>query len=185
MAIPDTPPKIGFPSEAGPNPTVLILGSFPGEQALARHEYYGNPRNHFWWIVEVLFSIDRSLPYRERIDRLLSIGIALWDAVQSCRRIGSGDDRILDAEPADIGGFLRKHPTVRYIVANGRTAERFLRRAVVSQEIDPTIEIVVMPSTSPANARSSFDEKLGQWRRILELLDGARPPDTHGSKDTT
>lgn len=176
MDTPGIPTKTGFPFEAGSNPKVLILGSFPGEQALARQEYYGNPRNHFWQIMEALFSIDRHLPYRERIDLLLSKGIALWDTVRSCRRIGSGDDRILDAEPADIGGFLPKHPTVRYIVANGRTAERFLRSAAARQEIDPATAIEVMPSTSPANARLSFGEKLGQWRRILELLDEPSTP---------
>lgn len=176
MALQDTPCKTGFPYEAGLRPKVLILGSFPGEQALARQEYYGNPRNHFWWIMEALFSIDRRLPYRERIDRLLSNGIALWDTVRHCRRNGSGDDRILNAELADIGGFLRMHPTVRYIVANGRTAERFLRRAVADQGIDPAIAIVAMPSTSPANVRLSFDDKLRHWRRILEFLDGTSPP---------
>ena len=182
MSIPDSGTKIGFPYETGPHPKVLILGSFPGEKALARQEYYGNPRNHFWRIVEALFSIDRRLPYRERMDRLLSHGIALWDTVRSCRRRGSGDARILDAAPADIGGFLRMHPTVRYVVANGRTAERFLRRAVARQEIDRAVGIVAMPSTSPANARYSFDDKLRHWSRVLGLLDDASPPDVriHG-----
>ena len=46
------------------SPEVLILGSFPGRQSLLKKEYYGNPRNHFWHIMEALFSIDRHLPYR-------------------------------------------------------------------------------------------------------------------------
>jgi hypothetical protein len=129
MDTPGIPTKTGFAFEVGSNPKVLILGSFPGEQALARQEYYGNPRNHFWQIMEALFSFDRHLPYRERIDLLLSKGIALWDTVRSCRRIGSGDDVSSMQNPPtseDFSGSTRRSGTSWRMAGrqNGSSAAR-------------------------------------------------------------
>ena len=45
---------------------VVILGSFPSVKSLDKQEYYGNPQNHFWPIVERLLGIVRTCPYAER-----------------------------------------------------------------------------------------------------------------------
>ena len=47
--------KIGLPGLTGGNPKILILGSLPSDQSIARQEYYGNPRNLFWKVMAGVF----------------------------------------------------------------------------------------------------------------------------------
>jgi TDG/mug DNA glycosylase family protein len=153
----------GFLPLTGDSPRVLILGSFPSVQSLRSHEYYGNPQNHFWKIMELLFAIDHLLPYRERIEYLTWRHIALWDVVQSCERRGSADEKIREPVFNDISGFLTVHPTVRLIVLNGTAAGRYYHRMIMP----PTIENHILPSTSPANTRYNLAEKAEAWKIIL------------------
>jgi TDG/mug DNA glycosylase family protein len=143
----------------GPRPCVLILGSFPSVLSLARGEYYGNPKNRFWAVMEELFGIPVTLPYPERTLRLTQEGVALWDVVASCSRPGSADSRIRHPEPNDIAGFIRAHPTVRLIALNGSTAGRLYHRLAEAGGIPS----VILPSTSPANAAVTFAEKVLAW----------------------
>ncbi|OPX64013.1 MULTISPECIES: DNA-deoxyinosine glycosylase [unclassified Methanoregula] len=149
----------GLPPVTGPDPRVLVLGSFPSVLSLSHGEYYGNPRNRFWAVIEDLFGISALLPYTERCQYLTGAGIALWDVIASCSRPGSADSRIRDAVPSDIAGFIRAHPTVRLIVLNGSAAGRFYHRA---GEV-PGIPFVILPSTSPANAAVSYKKKVRAW----------------------
>lgn len=156
----------GLPPVTGPGPRILILGSFPGVISLTRVEYYGNPQNRFWAVMEELFGIPVALPYPERTLRLADQGIALWDVVASCSRAGSADARIRNAVPNDIAGFVRDHPSIRLIALNGSVAGRLYRRFA---EV-PGIPSLILPSTSPANAAVSFSEKVGAWRAIRSAL---------------
>ncbi|MDG6257512.1 MAG: DNA-deoxyinosine glycosylase [Methanomicrobiaceae archaeon] len=161
----------GLPPVAGSGARVLILGSFPSEQSLERGEYYANPRNQFWHVMEALFAIDRTLPYGERTAALVDRGVALWDVVASCRRAGSSDAAIRDAEANDIAGFLDRHRRVRHIALNGTTgAEIQLRRHNPGIFSLPGITIATYPSTSPANARYTLAEKVAAWEEICGFL---------------
>ena len=154
---PDISP--GLAPLAGPEPLVLVLGSFPSVLSLAHSEYYGNPRNRFWAVMEELFGIPATLPYPGRCLRLTQERIALWDVVAACSRPGSADSRIRDPVPNDSAGFVRAHPSVRLVALNGSTAGRLYHRLA---EV-PGIPSVVLPSTSPANAAVTFAEKVRQW----------------------
>lgn len=150
---------------------MLVLGSFPSVQSLAKGEYYANPRNQFWRVAEALFSVDRALPYSERCAALVDRGVALWDVVASCRRAGSSDAAIRDAEANDIEAFLADHPWVRHIALNGKTgAATQLRRLAPGVFALPGITVTVYPSTSPANAALTLEEKVRAWGGILEFL---------------
>ena len=146
----------------GKLPEVVILGSFPGRQSLLKKEYYGNPRNHFWHIMEALFSIDHDLPYEVRISRLIDHRIALWDVICTCSRKGSADARIHDPEFNDLAGFLAAFPTLRLVVLNGSSAARYYHRL----KIPGSVPAVVLPSTSPANARFTLIEKVRRWEIV-------------------
>ncbi|MDO9035443.1 MAG: DNA-deoxyinosine glycosylase [Methanoregula sp.] len=152
----------GFLPINGDSPRVLILGSFPGIQSLRHCEYYGNPQNHFWKIMDALFAIDHRLPYHERIKYLTMHHIALWDVVQTCTRKGSADDEIRKPVFNDISGFLTAHPTVRLIVLNGTTAGRYFHR----MNLALNIENHILPSTSPANTRYTLAEKVTVWKIV-------------------
>jgi TDG/mug DNA glycosylase family protein len=157
----------GLPYLSGESPRVLILGSFPGTRSLETGEYYANPRNQFWRIIESIWEISSVLPYIERIEEIKSAGIALWDVIQSCERHGAMDCRIRNVHVNDIAGVIKAYPSIQLVIANGRTAERYLSKAWPRGF--PGVVVGVFPSTSPANARMSFEEKVRAWNRISEL----------------
>jgi len=112
--------------------------------------------------MELLFSIDRHLPYADRRALLAGHGIALWDVIAGCSRVGSADTRILDPLFNDLAGFLAAHPTIRLIALNGTVAGKYY----AGQRIPGSIPSVILPSTSPANARSPLPEKIRQWEIV-------------------
>jgi len=169
----------GLGLEAGPDPTVLVLGTFPSVLARRDGAYYANPRNQFWPIIEALFGIPRDAPYRDRVRALNERGVALWDTVDACRQVGSMDQTIRQPVLNDIVGYLEAHPTVRLVAVNGRTAERFLKRAMRGRTIPPGVRIEVLPSTSPAHAGMRPDQKARSWAVIAEY---ARLPLTLSSR---
>ena len=152
----------GLVPVTGPKPLILILGSFPSVMSLERDEYYGNPKNRFWTVMEELFAIPAAIPYPERSLRLTQERVALWDVVASCSRPGSADSRIRNPVPNDIAGFIRAHPSVRLVALNGSTAGRLYHRFT---EV-PGIPSVTLPSTSPANAAVPFAEKVRRWEVV-------------------
>ena len=155
-------PENGLLPIHGKSVKVLVLGSFPSQQSLLKNEYYGNPRNHFWQIIETLFHIDRHLPYGVRTFHLAERGIALWDVICACCRQGSADTRIRDPVFNDIAGFLASYPTITLIVLNGRTAGRYYHQL----DIPTSVPSVVLPSTSPANTQFTLKEKVRLWEII-------------------
>jgi TDG/mug DNA glycosylase family protein len=160
-------PDPGLDPVSGPSPRVLILGSFPSRLSLAGREYYGNPRNQFWRIMEDLFSIKECLPYPERIGLLTARGIALWDVVASCSRTGSSDAKIRSPVFNNIPAFLVQHPGVRLIAFNGAAARKFFD----NQEIGTGVDLLSLPSTSPAHAILTIREKTDRWRVICDYLE--------------
>lgn len=158
----------------GRQPRVVILGSMPGVASLEALQYYAHPRNAFWPILGELFGIDPTAEYEARIRALEKLPVILWDTLQACHRPGSLDSNI-DAGSAranDFPGLLRRFPEIRAILFNGATSEKYFRQLVVPQLPDPlSIQLLKMPSTSPAHAGMRFEEKLAAWRRLLEFTD--------------
>ncbi len=152
-------PRKGLRPLYGATPRVLVLGSFPSVLSLVQKEYYGNPKNRFWAVMEELFAIPAAGPYQERTRCLVQEGIALWDVLGGCTREGSADSRIRDPVPNDIAGFVSAHPSLRLVALNGRVAGNLYHRFAQVQGIPA----VILPSTSPANAAVTFAEKVRQW----------------------
>jgi TDG/mug DNA glycosylase family protein len=146
----------------GESVEILILGSFPSRQSLEKKEYYGNPQNHFWHIIEALFNINRHLPYAARISRLTEHRIALWDILSGCCRDGSADVHIREPVFNDLAAFLKEHPSIRLVALNGTVAGRYYHKMTIATQVPA----VILPSTSPANARVSLPEKVSAWSII-------------------
>jgi double-stranded uracil-DNA glycosylase len=157
-------PGPGLAPITGPHPRILILGSFPSILSLERREYYGNPKNRFWAVMEAIFSIPSEIPYPERTALLAERGVALWDVIASCEREGSADSRIRNPVPNDIFGFVRIHPTIRLIAMNGSTAGHLYHRFLNI----PSVPSVILPSTSPANAAMPFKDKVRAWEILIK-----------------
>jgi TDG/mug DNA glycosylase family protein len=158
----------------GQRPRILILGSMPGVASLEAVQYYAHPRNVFWPIMSELFSIDSDVDYAQRIAQISQKPVVLWDTLKSCYRPGSLDSAISrsSAEANDIPDLLSEYPGIRAVACNGATSANYFRKLVLPN-LAPTIqiELLPMPSTSPANAGMKFPEKLAAWQRLLEFID--------------
>ena len=165
-----------FPPSSRPDALVLILGSMPGERSLQQQEYYAYPHNAFWPIMAKLFDFSPQLPYPERLERLKENRVALWDVVASCRREGSLDSAIdgNSVQVNDFASFVPAHPQLRAILFNGASVEQLFRRHARPQlgSLIDRLQLLRLPSTSPANARLSFEQKFAQWRQLTALLGG-------------
>ena len=163
-------PPTGLAPVICPHPRVLILGSFPSAQSLEAGEYYANPRNRFWAVMARLLDLDSNLVYRQRVAAIQEKGIALWDVIASCAREGSADGAIRDPVPNDIPGFLQAHPAVRLVVLNGGAAGRHFRSSW-PDGFPGGVRYMVLPSTSPANARFRIPDLVERWRVILMAVE--------------
>ncbi|HEY1997501.1 DNA-deoxyinosine glycosylase [Paraburkholderia sp.] len=153
----------GFPPVVASDTHTLILGSFPGEASLAATQYYAHPRNQFWRLLgAVLAEPLDELAYEDRLLRVLAHGIGVWDVLAACEREGSLDVAIRNATPNDFAALRAHAPQLLKVCFNGKTAGRFA--PVISAAGYATL---VLPSSSPANAMLSFDQKLRLWRDIL------------------
>jgi len=157
-----------FPPVADGNATRLILGSMPGVASLRAGQYYAHPRNLFWRILGELLGMDPGLPYAGRVEALVSSRIALWDVLKSCSRAGSLDADIESGSiiPNDFATFFARHPQVRRVYFNGSTAEQCFRRRVLPLLPAGSLMYERLPSTSPAHAALSYEEKLAAWRVV-------------------
>ncbi len=145
----------------------LILGSFPSEASLAAFAYYGHPRNHFWRLVGGV--IDEPLyemPYAQRVDRLRVHRIGVWDVIAICEREGSLDSAIRAEVANDLAGLLQRWKQVTRIAFNGGKAASYQKRVAVIAEA-ARCELIVLPSSSPANATHSFAVKQAAWIAAL------------------
>ncbi len=166
-------PKVeSFPPIVDASATILILGSMPGVESLRAQQYYAHPRNAFWKIMRRVLGFPESATYVERTEALKRNGIALWDVMQSCERSGSLDSNIdrQSIEPNDFVSLFREYRRIRCILFNGLAAETAYRKHVLPRLTDAArdISMLRLPSTSPAMARLSFEEKLDIWSRAIK-----------------
>lgn len=117
-----------------------------------------------------LFGAAPELDYPLRLQLLKENRVALWDVVHACHRPGSLDSAISEAgmETNDFSGFFNTHPRISHVVFNGQKAASLFKKKV-SPGLDVDVEYLVMPSTSPANAASSYSAKLGKWSVLKDL----------------
>ena len=161
----------GFPPLARSDARVLILGSMPSRESLARRRYYAHPRNAFWPILADLLGLEAS-DYEARAAGARERGIAIWDVLGECTRPGSLDSAIDErtAVVNDFPAFFRAHARIRRVFFNGAKAESLFTRRVVPLLDEKTAALPRqrLPSTSPAHAGMRFEAKREAWRVVLE-----------------
>ena len=162
----------GFAAVARPDARVLVLGSLPGQVSLRERQYYAQPRNDFWKIMGVLVGASPERPYADRLEALNAHRIALWDVCASAQRPGSLDASIRHATVVanDFATFFRAHKKIGLICFNGRKAADLYRRFVLPGLPEPlqAIHCEALPSTSPAHAAMSFEQKLARWSIVCK-----------------
>lgn len=158
-----------FPPVASPDARVLILGSMPGKVSLAAGQYYAHRQNLFWRIMGELYDARPELPYEQRLALLQQSGIALWDVLKECFRESALDSDIVEASiiTNDFATFFVQHPEIRQVFFNGAKAEQAFRRYVLpTLKNKENLELVRLPSTSPANASIPLPARIARWQAI-------------------
>ncbi|MDT8376234.1 MAG: DNA-deoxyinosine glycosylase [Mariprofundaceae bacterium] len=169
----------GFDYVADRDARAVILGSMPGVESLRLQQYYAHPRNLFWDFMGELFDAGRSSPYPERLLRLKQHHIALWDVARQCERSGSLDHNIKAGSiiPNDFSLFFSMHPGIRAVFLNGRKAAAIYRQSIIPNLPEPfrSIPCHTLPSTSPAHAAMSREEKLNKWLQVRKSVATLNP----------
>ena len=162
--------KCSFPPSVTPDCSVLVLGSLPGDESLRQAQYYAHPRNAFWKIMGALLGFDPSLPYEKRLSLLNRGGVGLWDVVASGVRPGSLDQHISQERPNDIAALLDSFPGIGVVCCNGTASHKYLKRYFPELFLRETLSVIQMPSTSPAAARLTYEQKFRAYEEIMAPL---------------
>lgn len=159
--------KSSFPPVVAPDTRVLVLGSLPGERSLAERRYYAHPRNRFWRLIGTAIGRElEPLEYEQRLAALLEARVGLWDTVASARRSGSLDATIREAERNPLTELVASLRDLRAVGFNGRTSARI----GMPQLAGSGVELIALPSTSPAHAAMPLAEKEKLWGALGEFL---------------
>jgi len=161
------------PDVLGPDLLVLFCGINPGRASAAAGAAFANPRNDFWRLLCEAGFTARLLEPREQFE-LLEFGIGLTNAARRTTR-GSSDLRAADFVGAkerleEIAatlrpGFIAFVGKAAYQGAFGERPELGMQERSLAG-----VRLYVLPSTSPANAAVSWDERLRWFRALRELL---------------
>ena len=162
---------------------LVLCGINPGRASAAAGAHFANPRNDFWRLLHAAgFTPRVFVPEDQR--ELLSLGIGLTNAARRTTR-GSSDlrkgdfagsaerlEEIARAYRPRVVAFVGK---AAYIGVFGERAHHGLQEQVLGQT-----QLFVLPSTSPANAAVSWDERLRWFRALRDLVD----PETRSLRRT-
>jgi len=139
---------------------ILILGSFPSVKSREQQFFYAHLQNRFWKVISSITNEELPVTIEEKKKLLLNNKIAVWDVIKSCDIIGSSDSSIANVEVNDIYRILNV-ANIKGIYANGDKAYSLFKKYF--KELD----IIKLPSTSPANAQYSLEELIEEWKVIV------------------
>ena len=137
----------------------LIVGTWPSPKSRDQGFFYGHPQNRFWPLLARLLGQPVPRTPEEKVRLIQQNGLALWDTIEHCTITGASDASIRDVVPTDITGLCRCAP-IRRVLCNGATAYSL---CVKYQALPTGIEVVKLPSTSPANAAWTMDRLAAAW----------------------
>ncbi len=145
---------------------VLILGTMPSPKSRELGFYYSHPRNRFWPVLAEIFGEEIPKTPEEKADFCLRHKIALWDVLKECDIEGASDSSIKNAVPNDMSKIFEK-ADIKAVFTTGTTAAKLYKKFI---EPEIGISAIALPSTSPANAKMSFDALLKEYKIILKYL---------------
>jgi double-stranded uracil-DNA glycosylase len=157
------------PDILSPGLACIFCGINPGRRSAAAGRHFANPRNDFWRLLADAGLTPRRLDPSEQWS-LLEYGYGLTNAASRTTR-GSGDLRRGDfLESAERLERLATElaPGVVAFVGKAAYAGPFRERPALGLQKRRLGEtrLFVLPSTSPANAAVSYDERL-RWFHAL------------------
>ncbi|WP_294464532.1 DNA-deoxyinosine glycosylase [uncultured Anaerofustis sp.] len=147
------------------NSKILILGSFPSVKSRETQFFYGHPQNRFWKVISSITNTKLPGTIEDKRKMLINNNIAVWDVIASCDIEGSSDSSIKNVIPNDLSAIL-KETNIKTIFLNGGTAYNLFKK----YNKDLNMNIIKLPSTSPANARYSLEMLINDWNIIQDKL---------------
>ncbi len=171
MAASIPSPPSAVPDVLAPGLRCVFCGINPGRVSAAAAAHFANPRNDFWRLLHDAGFTPRRLEPAEQFS-LLDLGLGVTNAA-SRTTPGSGDLRQQDFDAGRLGRIARKLDP-RAIAFVGKEAYRGLFRE--RAELGPQLRTIgmtalfVLPSTSPANAAVSYDERLHWFSALRDWL---------------
>lgn len=157
----------------GPGVHLVLCGINPGRASAAASAHFANPRNDFWRLLHAAGFTPRVFAPQEQHE-LLSLGIGLTNAARRTTR-GSGDLRKADftgsAERLEEIARTYRPKVIAFVgkaAFSGVYGER-ARHGLQERALAET-KLFVLPSTSPANAAVSWDERLRWFRALRDLV---------------
>ena len=139
---------------------ILILGTLPSVKSREDNFYYGHPQNRFWTVLSAIVKCEIPLSVEQKKRMLISSNIAVWDVISECDIVGSSDSSIKNVVPTDIMS-VTVGSDIKALFANGKTAEKLYNKY---QKPLTGIDIIALPSKSPANASWSTARLTEEWR---------------------
>ena len=147
---------------------ILILGTFPSIKSFENDFYYSHPQNQFWKILSQIFNEKEPKTIEEKTEFLKKHKIALWDSICGCIRSegNSRDDNLKDIKPCPIDELLENYPNIKKVAVTSRLAQKVIKKHFPSL----ISTLIYLPSPSPLNARMKLNEKVKQWKKLLQLM---------------
>ena len=172
---PKPPEQSAVPDVLAPGLRAVFCGINPGRRSAAAGAHFANPRNDFWRLLHDAGFTSRLLAPSEQYE-LPRLGYGLTNAAFRTTR-GSGELR-----RADFAGACERLERIAadlrpgWIAFVGKEAYRgtFGERpalGVQGRRLGET-RLFVLPSTSPANAAVSYDERLRWFEALWEAASG-------------
>ncbi|NQE60661.1 G:T/U mismatch-specific uracil/thymine DNA-glycosylase [Caulobacter sp. RHG1] len=105
------------------------------------------------------------LAYEDRLATLLAHRVGLWDVIAEAERPGSLDAAIRDPAANDLLALIDTLPALRLVAFNGGTAAKLGGRLIGDR-----ILTLALPSSSPAHAARTFEQKAQAWNALRDSL---------------
>ena len=178
---------------------VLILGTIPSVESVRNGFYYMNKYNYFWRLLSDVTGEDYVIPTENLrnakgeaeaekarlkiVGKLKENGIALFDTISECERVGSTDDKIGERtlnSSSTVLSIIKGSKIKKIFLTSGEAennlkrsfggkakAEKALREAMgLSVGEEPFCKIL-----SPSRrARQSYSERLSSWQKLADFL---------------
>ena len=145
---------------------ILMLGTMPSPKSRENGFYYGHPRNRFWKVISDLCGEPLPVTREDKTALLLSHRIAVWDVLAGCDIRGADDSSVRNPKANDMGIIL-SCADICAVFATGTKAYQLYQKHCFPKT---GVEAALLPSTSPANCRTSYEELKKAYAVILEHL---------------
>ena len=143
---------------------ILILGSVPSVKSREKNFYYGHPKNRFWSLIAKIYNKEIPITISEKESLILNNNLAIYDVIKSCDIEGSSDSSIKNVEINDIN-YIIQNSKINKVIFNGSKAYKLYKK----YEKDKFENLILLPSTSPANAKYSLEKLYDIWSKELVL----------------